>query len=330
MVVSQRRPARAPLVQLCLVACAQAWMVGPVRAQELRSLESPRGPQATGTAKGNASPGADAGVRQRLRVEIAQPGNSAREELGRAIQRLPLAQLSAADRQRVSEIVRAPTLYRRLPTITCQTDPRVYSYFVTNPDVAVSIWRVMGVSDMQMRQVAANEYETDLNDGTVGIVQVLHRSANCQLVLCAGDFKSPLLARPIRSTGLMCLQTKYWQAPDGYSYITHTADVFVLFHSDAVEAIAKLISPMSFKMADRNFEEVTLFVRMMDEAMSREPGWVERTAGRMQGVIPGRDRELLDVAAQVYVDAQRRALQQAGASVTLEALRPPVQTAEGD
>jgi hypothetical protein len=68
---------------------------------------------------------------------------------------------------------------------------------------------------------------------------------------------------------------------------------------------------------------------MMDEAMSHEPGWVERTAGRMEGVLPGTDKQLLDVAAQVYVDAQRRALQQAGQPVTLDAIRPPIQTASG-
>jgi hypothetical protein len=282
------------------------------------------------TAEGRVTPVAGGDdVRQRLRVEVNQTGTSAKDELTRSLQRLPLAQLADADRQRVNSIVRSPSLYRRLPTVTCRTDARVYSFFVENPDVAVSIWRVMGISDMQMRQISANEYETDLKDGTFGALTVLHRSPTCHLVMCTGDFKSPLLAKPIRSTGLMCLQSQTWQAEDGTSYVTHAGDVYVMLQSEAVEAIAKLISPMSFKMADKNFEEVTLFIRMMDEAMSREPGWIERTASRMDGVIPGRDKELLDVAAKVYVDARRRELQQTGGAVSLEAIRPPVQSASG-
>ncbi|MFO1092686.1 MAG: hypothetical protein U0992_05130 [Planctomycetaceae bacterium] len=273
--------------------------------------------------------GGETDVRKVLRVEVNQAGSSSKDELARALQRLPFDRLSAGDRQRVQPIVRGPSLFRRLPTITCRTDPRVYSFFVENPDVAVSIWRVMGVSEMQMHQTGASEYETDLKDGTLGEVTVLHRSPNCQLVLCTGDFKSPLLARPIQSTGLMCLQSRAWQDRDGTHYVTHSGDVFVLFHSDAVEAIAKMISPMSFKMADRNFEEVTLFVRMMDEAMAHQPGWVEHVASKLDGVIAGRDKELLEVAAKVYVDARRRELQQAGGPVTLEAIRPPVQTADG-
>jgi hypothetical protein len=265
----------------------------------------------------------------RLRVEVQSEGDSSRQELASAIRRLPLHELSPAARTRVSEITNSPSLFRRLPTISCRTDPRVYTYFTEHPDVAVSIWRVMGISEMQMRQVSATEYETDLQDGTVGMVSVLHRTPTSRLVLCEGEFKSPLLTKTIRSTGLMHLQTQTWQDRNGKSGVTHTADMFVQFQSSAVETVAKLISPMSFKMADHNFEEVSVFLRMMDEAMSHEPGWVERTASRMEGVLPGADQELLQVAAQVYVDAQRRTLERAGQPVTLDAIRPPVQTASG-
>ena len=176
--------------------------------------------------------------------------------------------------------------------------------------------------------MSATEWETDLQDA-VGLVTLLHSAPTSEADPLRGEFKSPLLPKTIRSTGLMNLQTQTWQDQTGQHHVTHSADMFVQFHSTAVESVAKLISPMSFRMADHNFEEVTVFIRMMDEAMSHEPGWVERTAGKLEGVLPGTDRQLLNVAAEVYVDAQRRALQQAGRPVTLEAIRPPVQTASG-
>lgn len=266
---------------------------------------------------------------ERLRVTTNTDGTSSRDELTAAVHRLPLNNLSSADRARVTTIANSPSLFRRLPTITCRTDPRVYSYFTEHPDVAVSIWRAMGISEMRMRQVSATEWETDLQDGTIGLVTLLHSTPNSKLILCEGEFKSPLLPKTIKSTGMMNLQTQAWQDESGQHHVTHSADMFVLFHSTAVESIAKLISPMSFKMADHNFEEVTVFIRMMDEAMSHEPGWVERTVGKLEGILPGTDRQLLNVAAEVYVDAQRRALQQAGQPVTLDAIRPPIQTASG-
>ena len=242
----------------------------------------------------------------RLRLDVLEKGNSSRDEMQAAVRRVPYAEFTPAVRERLRPVLQSPTLFRRLPKIRCEVDSRAYSFFTTHPDVAVSIWRAMGISDMQMRQTGPFEYETDLTDGTQGVVTVLYRSAETHVVMCEGQFKSPLLAKPIHSVGLMSLQAEFTRDAAGRGFVTHSADVFVLFPSNAVEAVARLISPMSFKMADRNFEEVSLFLRMMDEAMSRQPEWVEQISPRLDGVLPGRDGELLDVMTQVYADAQQR------------------------
>jgi hypothetical protein len=247
-----------------------------------------------------------------MRVDLLDKGNSSRDEMQAAVRRVPFGEFTPAVRERIRPVLESPTLFRRLPRIRCEVDSRVYSYFTTHPDVAVSIWRAMGISDMQMRQTGPWEYETDLTDGTQGVINVLYRSADKHIVMCEGQFKSPLLAKPIHSIGLMSLQVEYTRDASGRSHVTHSADVFVLFPSHAVEAVARLISPMSFKMADRNFEEVTLFLRMMDEAMTRQPGWVEQIAPRLEGVLPGRDGELLDVMTQVFADAQQHQPQPIG------------------
>jgi hypothetical protein len=265
----------------------------------------------------------------RLKVNVDRDGTSSRNDLEAATRRLPFHQLAPADQQKVREIANSPSLFRRLPQVTCQADRRVYDFFARHPDVAVSIWRAIGISEMQMRQTGPCEWETDLRDGTIGVVKLLHRSETSMLVLCEGEFKSPLLARPIYSTGLMHLEMHFGTDAAGQQTVTHSGDLFVVLHSDAVEAVAKLISPMSFKMVDRNFEEVTLFLRMMDEAMVREPGWVEKTAERLDGILPGRTEELLAVTAQVYVDGQRRIRTASGETTSLEAIRPPVRTASG-
>ncbi|REJ74976.1 MAG: hypothetical protein DWQ29_16740 [Planctomycetota bacterium] len=266
-------------------------------------------------------------ARQRLQVHVAEKGSSSREELAAAIDRLPLASLSEGHRHQVRQILDEVSLFRRLPVITCQADPRVYAYFADNPDVAVSIWRVMGISEMEMRQVSRWEYESDLKDGTVGLVTVLHSSPELRVAMCEGEFKSPLLTRPIRSTGLLAVQTKFWKDASGRDQVTHQADMFVAIHSDAVETVARLISPVSFRMADRNFEEVTLFLRMMDEAMTRRPGWMEQTAGNLEGVLPGRDAELLELTAEVYSDASVRRMQVTVPPVPIENERPPLRSA---
>ena len=265
-------------------------------------------------------------AKERLRVHIARKGGSSKDELAAAVERLPLDRFSPEDRRKVNEVVDSVSLFRRLPTITCEADPRAYRFFAEHPDVAVSMWRVMGVSQMQMWQVSEREFESDLKDGTVGLITVLHQSPRLHVAMCEGEFKSPVLARPIRSTGLLAVQTEFWQDESGRRHITHSADMFVTIHSEAVEAVARLISPVSFKMADRNFEEVTLFLRMVDEAMTNHPGWVEQVADRVDGVLPGRDAELLKVTAEVYADAKRRTLRRRGEPAVLDVVRPRVRS----
>ena len=99
-----------------------------------------------------SDPQVPAGTPERLRVSTSAAGTSSRDELSAAVHRLPLNELTSAHRNRVTTIANSPSLFRRLPTITCRTDPRVYSYFTQHPDVAVSIWRAMGISEMQMRR----------------------------------------------------------------------------------------------------------------------------------------------------------------------------------
>ena len=265
-----------------------------------------------------------------LQTEILYAGTSTRDELDSARNRLPWNQLSQSTRSTVTAIVDDLSLYRRLPTVRCEVDSRTYQFMSSHPDVAVSLWRAMDISEMQMWQTGPYEYECDLQDGTLGKINVLYRDSGRQIVLCEGQFQSPLLANPISASGLMHLQTTVERAEDGRSIVTHTADVFVKFSSQTVETIAKLISPVSFKMADKNFEEITLFLRLMDHAMSQQPGWIEQMANRMDGVLPGRDQELLELTAEVFVDAQRRRLEAAGHPVSLDSIQPPVTPVSGE
>ena len=82
--------------------------------------------------------------------------------------------------------------------------------------------------------------------------------------------------------------------------------MFVSFPSQTVEMAAKILAPVGNVILDRNFKEVSIFMHMMSLAMERQPGWVERVAKQLEGVLPIRQPQLLKVAARVYIDGQRR------------------------
>lgn len=238
-----------------------------------------------------------------IRVDTLEVGTSSRDVKRKALQAVPLAQLPAAQRATVDSILQDISLFRRLPTIRCESDTRIYSYFCDHPDVAVSIWRAMGVSGVKMTETGRGAFSCDAGDGTLGQVEVLYRSAASSLVSCKGTFTSPLLPKPIKGSALMHVQAQTQRDPSGKTYVIHKADLFISFPSTAVDAVARTIAPVSNKMMDKNFEEISLFVRMMDEASRRKPEWVFDIAPKLEGVGKERPAELVDLTRQVNAGA---------------------------
>ncbi|MFV0442061.1 MAG: hypothetical protein ACK5Q5_00670, partial [Planctomycetaceae bacterium] len=253
-----------------------------------------------------------------------EPGASSRRLRRSQSDELPLDRLDSTTRQLVASVVDHVSLHRRLPVIRCETDPRVVQFFLQHPDVAVGIWRAMQVSDVRLDWLGGNKYHTDGGDGSTGVINLLWTDGRQYLVHCQGDFQSPVLTRPIQASAIFWLRTELQQDSQSRQFSKCTADIFIAFPSNAIEAAARIISPVSNKIADRNFQEVTMFIRMMHLAMTRQPGWVEQTAGHLNGVSQERRQALVDTAAHVYVDAQKRLASNTEKSLTPEDLRLPI------
>ena len=257
-----------------------------------------------------------------IEVDVVAAGSSVAAIRKKALADLPLDKIAANFRPKADEITKNVSLFRRLPTLKFTAEPDVYNYFLAHPDVAVSLWRVMDISTFEMWQTGPVSYEADSHDGSTGTIEVLYSSAERQLVLCEGAFKSPLLLKPIKARTLLHLQPAFHKAENGQTSVTHSLDMFVSFPSQPVDITAKLISPVSHAMADRNFREVSLWIAMMNLGMVEQPGWVEQLAGKMDGVLEVRRGQLLKLALQTNIAARRRELQrQAGnRELTLEEL----------
>jgi len=245
------------------------------------------------------------------RVKITQEGSSSRSDREEAIRQIPFQKLTAEQQREVRSIITSTDLFRRLPTMQFEVEPRVYRYFVHHPDVVVSMWRALNVSKYQMKQTGARDYEADSGDGTLGVLEVLYRDENHQLVLCHGEMTSPILKRKIRSKAILHLVNVYSTDRNGRPFVTHRVDMFVTFPNQGFGAAAKLTKPFSSVIIDRNFREVSLFVQMMSLAMMHQPDWVEKLTGQLEGVLAVRKKELISLTARVFVENQERKQSQA-------------------
>lgn len=233
-------------------------------------------------------------------------GTSSSTVRKKALAAIPLDKLSAEHRAAASEVLKNVSYFRRMPTLTFPADPEVYNYFLTHPDVTVSMWRAMNISKMQVTAVSSETFTADTKDGTTGRLELLYRSPEKLVVLSEGSYSSPLLARPIQARSLLVLQTTFFKETDGNVYCTHRGDLFVSFPSHTVEAVARVISPLTVNMTDRTFCEISLFAKMMSAAMGSRPGWVEGIVGRMDGVPEAEREELLRLTGKQFMAEQKR------------------------
>lgn len=258
-------------------------------------------------------------TKQKLEVEVIAPGSSNAAARKKSFSELPLDKIHNDQRAKAEDILKNVSLFRRMPTLSFVSDPDVYQFFVAHPDVAVSIWRVMEISTFEMWQTGPIQFEADSHDGSTGAVEVLLNAPERQVFLCEGSFKSPLLPKPIKARALLHLQPTFSKQADGRCVVTHSLDLFVSFPSQPVDITAKLISPVSHAMADRNFREVSLWCGMMNVAMCQQPGWVEQIAEKME-VLEIRRGQLLKLSAQTFIANRKRQLEQqaGGREVSLD------------
>ena len=244
-----------------------------------------------------------------VEAHVQVKGTSSDKVKKTAISELQLDRLTPQNRARVQSLLDEVGYFRRLPTTVFAADPDVYQFFIRYPDVAVSIWRVMGISEMKMWQTGPSEYEGDSGDGSTGTIDVVYRSAEENILICDGQYQSPILKKPIKARSLVVLKTSFIKETDGTIYVTHRADMYVAFPSQTVESVAKVLSPLTGTMADRTFTEMSLFLRMMSLAMTRRPNWVDQIAGQLEGVQELRKQQLREVTVRVHnVERKRQGL----------------------
>jgi len=251
-----------------------------------------------------------------LKVNVTRKGTSSRGAQLDARNRLPVDQLSADRKARVNAVLTRTSMFRRLPQIDFDAEPEVYSWFTKNPEVAVGIWRVLKISKFELTPTGSRVWKGQAQDGSRGRIEILHRTDTSQLLLCEGEYRTPLLPRPIQAVALMHLQTQFSRHESGAGHLTHGLDLFVTFPSQTVETVARVISPVSNMIADRNFRELSLFVRFMSVAMQRQPGWVEQVATRLNGITPAQKEDMLNMSARIFIANRKRTLHSKGVQQT--------------
>jgi hypothetical protein len=217
----------------------------------------------------------------------ANTSRAAREEALRAI---PVNRLTREARAKATEVIKDLSLYRRLPTRSIDCDPELYAFFVRHPEVVVNIWRVMGITQMQLDRVDATRYQVADGQGTKGQMEYLYSSAGVNVIYSEGTYDGPLYPRTVRGKCLILLRTNYRREPNGRYTVVGQLDTFLAVDNLGVEVLAKTFQPLVGKAADHNFTETANFVANLSQtAETNETGMLR--LGRKLTDIDAKTRE---------------------------------------
>lgn len=235
---------------------------------------------------------------KRAGMRVLEEGKTSAAAEKAAVAAFPVKSLSSANRVRAEQILNRCTQYRKLPRVQYTIDEPLYRYLLQHPDVAVSTWRAMGISQFQMWQTGPQEYEASATDGSEGIADILYRDQNEIIFICEGSYHNLLLPAPLEAAALIWFRTEFKPHTDGTHIVTQAADVFVHFPSAGVAGVAKILTPVTSSLMDRNLYEVSLYASMMSRAVRDEPEWIVDMSAGLDGVLPQRRTELAAVARQ--------------------------------
>ncbi|MEZ6126316.1 MAG: hypothetical protein R3C49_24585 [Planctomycetaceae bacterium] len=233
---------------------------------------------------------------QRVGVRVLADATSDKAIMESAQSQIPYGKMSARSQQRASFIAGNASLYRRMPSLQYEVNPDIYQYLINHPDVAISTWRVMGISKLEMTEKNAFQFAAAAADGSRGDADVLWRDGSQCLFLTQGSYVSPLLPNAIEASALVWLRYRFVPTKTGTVLVNQQVETFVYFPSGAVDTLVRLASVVTNTILDRNVFEVSLYAKMMSSAAEKEPEWIEQVAQRMDGVRPERRVELAMVA----------------------------------
>jgi len=214
-------------------------------------------------------------------------------------QSIPWQQLNQEAREKISDVVQNPSMYRRCPSCTIAADPDFFRFLVRYPEVVVSIWQIMGVTQMSAERTAPFVLDTDDGAGTISQLELVYGNENLHIYYGTGTYQGPVFRRKMTGRCVLVLRSLYSVDGLGQSKATNEMDIFLKMDNVGTSLMAKTIQPIVGPTADQNFLDSLQFIQRLNEkTMENGPG-VQHMGTRL-GIEDGVKEQFIELAGLVY------------------------------
>jgi len=232
-------------------------------------------------------------------------GSSSKQLRLQTVNSLPYHQLNAQTKEKISDILAKPNIYRRLPVTAINADPDYFRFLVRYPEVIVNIWQMMGVTKMATDRIGPYTVDTDDGAGTLSSLELVYGSDNLHIFYGSGSYEGPILKRKLRGKAVLVLRSETSKDSNGNPISTSQLDIFLKVENATAGLIAKTIQPLVGTTADHNFVESLKFVERLNETTSKNGPGVQKMGQKLDidDSVRQRFNEVVDVVFQRSINS---------------------------
>ncbi len=228
------------------------------------------------------------------------PSTTSSQARNEAVRAIPFQRIAPNYRRRVKQVLNDTSLYRRLPTMTVDCHPPLFTFLAKNPDVLVQIWRQLGISNIDLVREGNHRFRMTDSVGTVGHLVIVEqncddRAQNRLVMYAEGAYEGKPFRRPVRAQCVLLLRSGSVKETNGRHYVAVRLDTFLRIDRASLELFAKAVHPLVGKTNDRNFADTINFISKMSQAAETRPLTIERLANSLPKVSNERKRQLVNI-----------------------------------
>ena len=126
-------------------------------------------------------------------TEPLTSGSSSKHLRKQTINSLPYHQLNQQTKEKISDILQKPSIYRQLPVTSINADPDYFRFLVRYPEVIVNIWQLMGITKMSTERTGLYSLATNDGAGTICSLELVYGTDNLHIFYGTGTYEGPFI-----------------------------------------------------------------------------------------------------------------------------------------
>ena len=222
--------------------------------------------------------------------ETVAVGDSTREARDKAVRGIPFTQLTPQATSKLSAVIEGSSYFRRMPAQTLHCEPEVLISLARNPEVLVSIWDTMGITQVKLDRTAQYQHSGSDGAGTTCKLDLIYGNDQTHIYFVEGDYDGQMWPKKLTGRSVIVLHQTPAQEVNGMRRITVWMDVFLKVDNIGADLVVRTLSPLVNKSADSNFVESVAFVEQISQAAAVNSSGLQNLISKLNVSQPTKEQ----------------------------------------